>query len=171
MPIPSKVRSIGIFFALLSLGVTLSSCQKKIEDVLVEKAIEQSTGKKVDIKSGGQNITIESEGKKIEIQGNSAVWPTDMPTEVPKFSYGKIKAVTRSTMPEGKSWTVVCENVMGNIVKDYESNLKSCGFKTVATIVTSDQGESGSVSGTKDKLNVALIIGSGSASLSVVKAP
>jgi len=171
MPIPSKVRSAGIFLAIFSLCGTMSSCQKKIEEVLVEKAIEHSTGKKVDIKSGGQNFTIESEGKKIEIQASTSVWPVDMPPEVPKFSYGKVKAVTRSTMPEGKSWVVVFENAQGNIVKDYESKLKSNGFKTVATIVTSDQGEGGSISGTKDKLNVTLIIGSGSASLSVVKEP
>ena len=59
MPIPSKVRSVGIFLAIISVGGTLSSCQKKMSDVLVEKVIEQSTGKKVDVKSGGQDITIE----------------------------------------------------------------------------------------------------------------
>ena len=169
MLIPSKVRSVGIFLAILSISGTISSCQKKISDVIVEKAIEQSTGKKVDIKSGGQNITIESEGKKIEIQGNSGVWPADMPADVPKFSYGKITAVTRAEMPEGQSWTVVCESVPGNIVKDYEGKLKSSGFKTVSTIMTSDNGEGGSVSGTKDKLNVTIITGNGTASLSVVK--
>lgn len=141
MPIPSKVRSVGIFLAIISVGGTLSSCQKKMSDVLVEKVIEQSTGKKVDVKSGGQDITIESEGKKIQIQANSSVWPSDMPAEVPNFSYGKIKAVTRSTMPEGKSWSVVFENVTGTVVKDYESKLKTSGFKTVSTTVTSDQGE------------------------------
>lgn len=169
MPIPSKVRSVGIFLAIISVGGTLSSCQKKMSDVLVEKVIEQSTGKKVDVKSGGQDITIESEGKKIQIQANSSVWPSDMPAEVPNFSYGKIKAVTRSTMPEGKSWSVVFENVTGTVVKDYESKLKTSGFKTVSTTVTYDQGEGGTVSGTKEKLNVTLIVGSGSASLTVVK--
>ena len=137
--------------------------------LVAEKVIEQSTGKKVEIKSGGQSITIESEGKKIEIQGNSGVWPADMPSDVPKFSYGRIKAVTRAQMPEGQSWTVVCESVPGNIIKDYEGKLKSSGFKTVSTIMTSDNGEGGSVSGTKEKLNVTVITGSGTASLSVVK--
>jgi hypothetical protein len=169
MPVSSKVRSVGVVLAMLSISGTLSSCQKKISDVIVEKAIEHSTGEKVDFKSGGQNITIESEGKKIEIQGNSGVWPADMPADVPQFSYGKIKAVTRSTMPEGQSWTVACESVPGNIIKDYEGKLKGKGFKTVSTIMSSDNGEGGSVSGSKEKLNITLITGSGTASLSVVK--
>lgn len=169
MPVQSKIRSAAIGIAIFSMCAILSSCQKKLSDVVAEKVIEQSTGKKVDIKSGGQSITIESEGKKIEIQGNSGVWPADMPSDVPKFSYGRIKAVTRAQMPEGQSWTVVCESVPGNIIKDYEGKLKSSGFKTVSTIMTSDNGEGGSVSGTKEKLNVTVITGSGTASLSVVK--
>lgn len=169
MLVQSNIRSIAIFIAIFSMSAILSSCQKKISDMVAEKVIEQSTGKKVDIKSGGQNITIESEGKKIEFQGNSGVWPADMPADVPKFSYGKIKAVTRAQMPEGQSWTVVCESVPGNIVKDYEGKLKSSGFKTVSTILTSDNTEGGSVSGTKEKLNVTIITGNGTASLSVVK--
>ncbi|NMW22325.1 MAG: hypothetical protein HKK67_11980 [Chlorobiaceae bacterium] len=169
MPIQSKVRSAVMLLPLFALTGTLSSCQKKIEDVLVDKVIEQSTGKKVDFKSGSESITIESEGKKIEIQGKGREWPNDMPADVPKFSYGQVKAVTRATMPEGKSWTVVCDNVPGNIIKDYEGKLKNKGFKTVATIVTSDNGEGGSVSATKEKLNVTLITGSGSTSISVVQ--
>jgi hypothetical protein len=171
MPIPSKVRSAGIILALFALTATISSCQKKIHEVLVEKSLEQSIGKKVDINAGGENITIESEGRKIEIQGKGGVWPADIPVDVPKFSYGKITAVTRSETPEGKSWSVVCESVPGNIVKDYEGKLKSHGFQTVSSIDTSDKGESGMVSGTREKLNVMLMTGSGSASLSVVKEP
>jgi hypothetical protein len=167
----SIVRSAGIILAALAISGTFSSCQKKIGDVLVEKAIEQSTGKKIDINSGGQNVTIQTEGQKIEIQGNSGVWPADMPADVPKLSSGQIKAVTRAETPEGKSWSVVCENVSGNIVKDFESQLKSNGFKNVSTMITSGEGAGGVVSGEKEKLKVALMTGSGTASLSVVKEP
>ncbi|NTW09784.1 MAG: hypothetical protein HGA26_00305 [Chlorobiaceae bacterium] len=168
----SIVRLAGASLAIFVVCGTLSSCQKKVGEVLVEKAIEQSTGNKVDIRNGGQNVTIQSEGQKIEIQSNtSGVWPNDIPGEVPKFAYGQIKAVTRSDMPEGKSWVVISENVPGNIIKSYESLLKNSGFKTVSTIITSDEGEGGSVSGEKDQLKVALITGNGSASLSVVKEP
>ena len=167
----SRARSAGIILAALAISGTFSSCQKKIGDVMVEKAIEQSTGQKVDINSGGQKITIQSEGQKIEIQGNSGVWPADMPADVPKFSSGQIKAVTRADTPEGKSWSVVCENVTGNIVKDFESQLKSKGFKNISTIVTSGESEGGVVSAEKEKLKVVLMTGNGTASLSVVKEP
>ncbi len=168
----SILRLAGVSLAIIGACCTLSSCQKKAGDVLLEKAIEQSTGNKVDISSGGQNITIQSEGQKIQIQGSeSGVWPGDMPGEVPKFAYGQIKAVTRSDMPDGKSWSVVCENVPGNIIKSYEAQLKSSGFQTVSTIITSNEGEGGSLSGEKDKLKVVLITGNGSASLSVIKEP
>ena len=171
MPLSSKVRSAGILLALLAVSATITSCQKKIEDVLVEKAIEQSTGKKVAVNSGGNNITIQSEGQKIEIQGNNGVWPADMPADVPKFSWGKIKAVTRAETPEGKNWSVVCENVSGNIVKEFETQLKSNGFKNVSTIVTSGESSGGVVSGEKEKLKVVLMTGNGTASLSVVQEP
>jgi|WetSurMetagenome_2_1015567.scaffolds.fasta_scaffold96041_3 hypothetical protein len=168
----SIVRLAGASVAIFLACATLSSCQKKAGEVLVEKAIEQSTGNKVNISNGGQNVTIQSEGQKIEIQSNnSGVWPNDLPGEVPKFAYGQIKAVTRSDAPDGKSWVVICENVPGNIIKSYESLLKTSGFKTVSTIITSGEGEGGSVSGEKEKLKVALITGNGSASLSVVKEP
>jgi hypothetical protein len=168
----SIVRLAGVSLAIIAASFSLSSCQKKAGEVLVEKAIEQSTGNKVDISNGGQNITIQSEGQKIQIQGSeSGVWPNDMPGDVPRFAYGQIKAVTRSDMPDGKSWVVVCENVPGNIIKSYEALLKNSGFKTTSTIITSGDGEGGSVSGEKDKLKVALISGNGSASLSVVKEP
>ena len=169
MLLPSKVRSSGIFLALLALSATLSSCQKKMEDVLVEKAIEQSTGKKVDINSNGNNLTIQSEGQKIEIQGNNGVWPTDMPADVPKFSWGKIKAVTRSETPEARNWNVVFESVAGNIVNEFESQLKSKGFQNISTVVTSGEGVGGVVSAEKEKLKVVLMTGNGTASLSVVK--
>jgi hypothetical protein len=168
----SILRLAGVSLAIIGACGLLSSCQKKAGEVLVEKAIEQSTGNRLDISSGGQNITIQSEGKKIEIQANtSGAWPSDLPAEVPRFAWGQIKAVTRADMPEGKSWVVVCENVPGNIIKSYESLLKNSGFKTVSTIITSDEGEGGSVSGEKEKLKVALMTGNGAASLSVVREP
>ncbi len=170
MRIKSTANVAVISLMLFGICGTLSSCQKKAGDVIMEKAIEQSTGKKVDISSGGQNITIQSEGQKIEIQGStSGVWPADLPGDVPKFTYGKIKAVTRSDTPEGRSWSVLCENVPGNIIKSYDNALKSSGFKTVSTIITSGEGEGGSITGEKDKLKVALITGNGNASLTVVK--
>jgi hypothetical protein len=171
MQILSRGRSVGIILTVLAISGTVSSCQKKIGEGLVEKAIEQSTGNKVDINSGGQNITIQSEGQKIEIQGNSGVWPADMPSDVPKFSWGQIKAVTRAETPEGKNWSVVCDNVPGNIIKDFESQLKSKGFQNISTVVTSGEGQGGVVSGEKEKVKVVLMTGNGTASLSVVKEP
>lgn len=171
MPVPSKVRYAGIFLALFTLGATLTSCQKKIEEVFVEKAIEQSTGKKVAINSSGSNITIQSEGQKIEIQGNSGVWPADMPADVPTCSWGKIGAVTRSERVEGKNWNVVFESVSGDIVKEFENQLKGKGFKNISTIVTSGDGKGGVISAEKEKLKVVLMTGNGTASLSVVQEP
>lgn len=171
MLILSKVRSAGIILAALAISGTFSSCQKKIGDVLVEKAIEQSTGNKVDINSSGQNLTIQTEGQKIEIQGSSGVWPADMPADVPRFTWGQITAVTRAETPEGKSWSVVCEKVTGDIVNEFASQLKSKGFKNISTVVTSGEGQGGVVSGEKDKLKVVLMTGSGTASLSVVIEP
>jgi len=171
MPLSSKVRSAGMFLALLLFSLPLTSCQKKIEDVLVEKAIEQSTGTKVDINSSGSSITIQSEGQKIAFQGNSGVWPADMPADVPRCSWGKIGAVTRSESAEGKNWNVVFESIPDSIVKEFENQLKGKGFQNISVIVTSGDGRGGVISAEKEKLKVVLMAGNGTASLSVVQEP
>jgi hypothetical protein len=161
------LRSIGVAAATLSVTAMLVSCQKKAEEQVLEKAIEHSTGKSADVDVNGQNVTIETEGKKVEIQANAAEWPDEIPGDVPEFSYGTIKGVTRTETPEGLSWGIVVEKVPDSIVRNYEQTLKNRGFETSSMIMSGENGQGGSVTGEKGNISVVLMAGNGSASLSV----
>lgn len=153
----SFFRTAVISVAVFALAGSLSSCQKKIEDEILEKAIEQSTGNDVELNTATGKMSIESDGKKIEVQSEHASWPKDMPSGVPVFSYGTIKAVTHTEAPGAKGWTVAFENVSENSIKEYDAELKRRGFETVLTLMTSDKGSGGSINATKGAVSVFLM--------------
>jgi len=154
---PSILRTASYSLSFLALAATFSSCQKKIGDEILEKAIEQSTGNNVELNTADGKMSIESDGRKIEVQSEHASWPEDMPSGVPKFPYGTLKAVTRTETSGVRGWTVACENVPENGIKTYDAMLKNRGFETVLTLVTSDKGAGGSINATKGAISVFLM--------------
>jgi hypothetical protein len=167
MKIYSLVRNFSMLLAVFTVAGMLISCQKKAGEEILEKAIEQSTGKNAEIDVDGQNVTIETEGKKVEIQAKGASWPDEIPKDVPLFPYGKIKGVTRTETPEGLSWGVVVDQVPDNIVRNYEEKLKSNGFQTSSMLMSTEDGQGGSITGEKDNISIVLMTGNGNASISV----
>lgn len=163
----SFFRTAVISVAVFSLAGSLSSCQKKIEDEILEKAIEQSTGNDVELNTATGKMSIESDGKKIEVQSEHASWPADMPAGIPKFSYGTVKAVTRTETSGARGWTVACENIPESSIREYDAELKQRGFETVLTLVTSDRGAGGSINATKGAVSVFLMADQGTATLAV----
>lgn len=167
MKLASVFRTAAFLLCLVWVAGALSSCQKKVEEELMEKAIEQSTGSDVELNTGSGRVSIESDGQKIEIQQQGATWPDDMPSDVPKFAYGTLKAVTRTQTGGADAWTVTCEDVPENSIKAYEALLKSRGFETTLTIVTSDTGSGGSLQASKGPVTVFLLGDNRAVSLSV----
>lgn len=154
---PSILRTAAYSLSFLAIAATLSSCQKKIGDEILEKAIEQSTGNNVELNTADGKMSVESDGRKIEVQSEHASWPKDMPSGVPVFSYGTIKAVTHTEAPGVNGWTVAFENVSENSIKAYDAELKRRGFETVLTLMTSDKGSGGSINATKGAVSVFLM--------------
>ncbi|MEE9903962.1 hypothetical protein [Chlorobium sp.] len=156
--IKSTVFHKGILPLLLAGSfVLLASCQKKAEDVILEKVIEHSTGSDVELNTGSGRVSIESEGKKFEITQDKATWPDDMPSVVPRFAYGTIMMATRTETPESDGWSVTIEKVSANALREYDALLKKAGFETTLTTVTSAEGSGGTIQATNGAVTVFLM--------------
>jgi len=99
---------------------------KKAGEGIVEKVIESGTGGKVNIDTKNKDVTIKTNEGTFKA-GENVSWPSDMPTDVPKFTDGKITMATKiSTDPKG--WSVLISNVESSNVEDYQAKLKAAGW-------------------------------------------
>jgi hypothetical protein len=159
-------RGIVVATMIVMTGV-LGACRQKAASDRSVKTVDQSQGK-MPGNAETQNVTIETKGRTVEIMGAVDGWPKEIPAEVPEFSYGTIKRVTRTETPEGQSWDLVVEKVREHAIRDYEAMLKTSGFQTSSMIITGKEGERGSVTGEKGAITIVLISTSGNSSLSVI---
>jgi hypothetical protein len=162
----SIIRGI-VCTAMIFMTGMLGACRQKAAQERSVKSTEQDQGK-LPGDGQSQNVTIETKGRTVEIMGAVEGWPKEIPAEVPEFSYGKVRRLTRTQTPEGQSWDLVIEKVREHAIRDYEVMLKANGFQTTSMIVTGKDGERGSVTGEKGALTIVLICTDGSCSLSVI---
>ncbi|MEI7690252.1 MAG: hypothetical protein WCI63_01360 [bacterium] len=98
----------------------------KAGEGIVEKVIESGTGGKVNIDTKNKDVTIKTNEGTFNA-GENVSWPSDMPTDVPKFTSGKITLATnKNTEPKG--WEVLISNVESSNVADYQTKLKAAGW-------------------------------------------
>jgi len=83
---------------------------------------------KADEKTGQGKMGIEA----------ATTWPGRIPTDVPKFTYGKITAVSESTTPKGTNVFVEVLDVDRADFDKYQSVLTGAGWKIVSATKTGD---------------------------------
>jgi len=98
---------------------------RKLGEKTAETLIGAATGGKVDVDSNGDSINLKSGDSDMSI-GSSSTWPDTMPSDVPKFSYGKINYSTADKT--NKTWSVGFETVATDAYSKYTSALKSAGW-------------------------------------------
>ena len=110
-------------------------------------------------------MQIDKQGGKIELKngatvefGESAKWPEDMPAEVPQFTYGKVKTVTKTEVQNRKGWNVILEEVTADAAEKYKTDLKNSGWAIHATTTVAGQG--GSLMTEKERLQLFLMFDS-----------
>lgn len=142
------VAIVAVFFIVMVAGVVVGY-------YIVHKAIQKEsiTDKHLDKQDG----KIEFNGGKIEV-GKAAEWPADMPSDVPKFTYGKVKMVTKSEVENKKAWNVILEDISADAAEKYKEDLKNSGWGIKATTTVSGQG--GSIMAEQDKLQLFIMIDS-----------
>ncbi len=162
------MKRVSIYFTAMVIltGVTWSckNASEKMAEKIIEKSIKQATGEKVDIDYDKDQVTIQTEEGSVKVGTENASWPSGAPSEVPEFTFGKITAVVSSETDEANGWTMGLSRVSADAVDKYNKQLKEKGFKTQ---VVNMAGVGGTLTGTKEKITVAVMIGEGEGSLSV----
>ena len=143
-------RSALLFvFAILFVSVLLPGCQKASE-----KMVETATGGKAKI--DGEKVTVKTDQGTMEVGGKQE-WPSRIPGDVPKFTYGKITSVMENNTPKGTNVFVGIEGISRTDFDNYVSTLAGAGWKTV----TESKGEDGFFVTTKKGNNMLLVSFSG----------
>jgi|GEM_PF-1564728 len=119
--------------------------------------------------SAAPSVTIESGKRTVEIIDAVEQWPSEAPSEVPRFPFGTIRKIIRTETPDGNSWDMAIDRLPEHAVRDYELMLRERGFKTSSMIVPEKDGDRGSVTGEKGAITVVVIGAGSSASLSIIQ--
>jgi len=168
---PIAFRMAGLMALALVFTLFTISCRRASEkagEKMMEKALENATGQKTDIDLSSGKAVIETGEGKMEVDSEAKTWPSDIPGDVPEFTFGKVKGVTTSTVDNTKSWNVVFEEVQDGSIDKYDALLKEKGFETVIM----KMGDGGSIQAENNKYNVFLMGGEGNLSVGIsVKKP
>lgn len=167
MKITKTLKTTGLCALALVFTFFILSCQrasKKTGEKLMEKALENATGNKTDVNFEKGKAVIQTGEGTLEVDSKATTWPSEIPGDVPEFKFGRIKAVTTSTMDSTKSWNIVYEGIEDGFLDKYDAQLKEKGFETVLMKI----GEKGgSIQAENEKYNVFLMGGEGNMSLAV----
>lgn len=167
MKILKKNRIPGLLFVAVVLSCFLFSCrsaQEKSSEKMMENALENATGQKADVDLEGENAVIKTNDGTINVEYNAKSWPSEIPGDVPEFTYGKVKGVTTTEIEGQKVWNINFEELKAGFIEKYDAQLKEKGFETV----TMKMGENGgSITGENEKYTIFLMGNDGTLSIAV----
>lgn len=151
---------------LLAFTVTFAcrNASEKRAERIAEKIMEKASGEEVDVDIDSENFTIKTEDGTLTSNVNDKKWPSEIPAEVPEFGFGSVEQVIFHDMDDGKMWTMMVEKVPANVLTNYQQELQKNGF---TCDLVSPNNEEGMLSADNGDINVAVMAGEGSASVSV----
>lgn len=147
---------------LPALLATLGGCGKA-GDEHGRKSADAGRQSATKVEESAQSVTIETSGRTVEIMAGGVGWPAGIPAEVPPFSFGSIRSVTRSESGEGLSWSIAAGELQPDAIRRYAALLKERGFQASSMIV----GRGGSVTGQRGNISIAVVSSDGTATISV----
>jgi len=174
-----RARRLSWFLVLvLAVSVAaLGGCGKKgasekLAEGMMEKTLESATGGDVDLDlgGGGKDVTVTTE-EGTTVMSETSEWPTDMFTDVPKFTYGKVERVHRSrdTQNAELGMTIWIVELEDGAAEKYTEDLKGAGWQSQMTVAS---GEGGMLSAQKgdEGLTFSYNTGDKTAGLNVFRA-
>ncbi len=154
------IIAIGLMAALLLSGCGLigDKIGEKATEKAIEKSLESSSGgnAKVDVsKDGSMEITNKDGSGSMKI-GSAYEWPSNLPSDVPKFSGGNITAVMENSTADQKNWMVMLEKVPATAPDAYKAAVEQAGWKMTYTTKSADG--SYSFVAEKDNRQVSMVL-------------
>ncbi|MDH4358488.1 MAG: hypothetical protein OEV37_00870 [Candidatus Berkelbacteria bacterium] len=119
---------VVVVLAVLGIGGYLIS--RYLAEKTAEGLIGGLTGGEVDVSAS--KVTYSGEGGSLEFS-EGAKWPTDLPSDVPEFTYGTVKATAKTTSDGKGNWSITLENVQSGAYDKYVSDLKAAGWEEATT--------------------------------------
>ena len=161
----NTIHTKRVFLLLLSLFVMTAfySCKKSTEKAS-EKMIEKSIGDDATVDIDDEKITIETDEGKFSTDAKAKEWPKEIPNDVPKFTKGKVTAVTSQEMGASNNWVIIFGDISENAIEDYKTTLKSEGFTIVFSTTA---GTGGHMAAEKGNYNVVVMAADGDATVTV----
>jgi len=148
----SRTTCLLLAITLVVLSLTITGCSflaKKAE----EKAIQNATGGQAQVNQNNGSVTIKN-GQGTFQAGGTYQWPSAMPADVPKFTYGTITAVIQSNTANNKGITVAFTNATPDAFDKYKGSLQNAGWSIQETSQSTDGFM---ISAGKDKRTVMVI--------------
>jgi hypothetical protein len=123
---------IGSMVTLLVLNLfMLTGCsEKNVQEKMTEQVLKHAAGKDVDVEIQGDKVQIADKDSRTEMT-ETTTWPSDLTSDVPKFTGGRITRVVKTHEQTG-SWTynIYLEGFSGDDIQNYENALKENGWQT-----------------------------------------
>jgi hypothetical protein len=102
---------------------------KKAGERIAENLLEQQLGGNVDIDSNGDSASIKTDQGNLSL-GDAAKWPSDMPSDVPEFTAGKL-TMAGTSLVGGQGWQILAEEVDEKDFTDYHATLETKGWVNI----------------------------------------
>lgn len=129
-----------LILTIFSLSLFITGCgavSDKVSEKAAEKAIESASGGNAKVDLNNDKVTVTTKDGSLQAGGTSE-WPSKIPADVPKFSYGKITSVMESTTTDGQSIIVGIEGVALDDLEKYKGQLEGAGWKITMTSKSED---------------------------------
>jgi len=99
----------------------------KLSEGIAEDILSTATGGAVDYDSNSGNVTIKSDEGTYQY-GETTEWPSDMPSVVPKFTYGNISYSSKYDTDGNTGWSIAFTDVDSDAADAYRSDLTAKGW-------------------------------------------
>lgn len=140
-----RLQSGLMLVALLLSVLVAAGCGKKesgekLAEGMMEKTLESATGGDVDVDlgGGGDNVTIKTKDGTTTMSETSE-WPSDMFSDVPRFTYGVVEHVTKGVEGGMQKFNVHLRDVEDGALEKYDADIRAAGWES-QSMTQSDEG-------------------------------
>jgi len=125
---------VVVAVVVLGIGGTLISrwVARKAADKIAGGLLGAATGSSVSVNSDTGAVSVKTDDGSTQIGGNIS-WPSSMPSEIPKYSKGKITSATSGVSGDGTGWSITISETSQSDFDAYKASLISDGWALTTT--------------------------------------